>query len=52
VLACLAEGLTYKEIADRLAMSIPIVKKLVQRIFHRLRAHSRAIAVNNWRHTA
>ena len=49
LLACLAEGLTYKETADRLGVSISMVKKLVQRIFHRLRAHSRVIAVNQWR---
>ncbi|MGO9199634.1 MAG: response regulator [Limisphaerales bacterium] len=49
VLCRLAEGMTYKEIGDRLGMSIFLVKKFMQRIFYKLQAHSRVIAVNKWR---
>jgi DNA-binding CsgD family transcriptional regulator len=48
ILACLAQGLQYKEIPDRLNISMALVKKLQQRIFHKLGVHSRTLAVNQW----
>jgi DNA-binding NarL/FixJ family response regulator len=45
---CLAEGLMYKEIADRLGVSASVVVKLRKRIFKEIRAPSRVIAVNEW----
>ena len=52
ILCCLAEGLAYKEIADRLAISLSLVKKLQQRIFKKLHAHSRVLAVKKWHQAA
>jgi DNA-binding NarL/FixJ family response regulator len=49
ILQCLAEGLAYKEIGERLAIGVPLLKKLQQRIFKKLHAHSRVLAVNKWR---
>jgi DNA-binding CsgD family transcriptional regulator len=49
VLACLEKGMTYKEAAGALGMSIPLLKKVVQRAFGRLHAHGRIIAINKWR---
>jgi DNA-binding NarL/FixJ family response regulator len=51
LLTCLAAGLTYKEIADRLPASMASVKKLQHRVFLKLRACSRIEAVGRWRGT-
>ena len=48
ILYCLGEGLAYKEIADRLAISLSLFKKLQQRIYKKLHAHSRVLAIKNW----
>jgi DNA-binding NarL/FixJ family response regulator len=48
ILACLDQGLQYKEIPDQLHISMALVKKLQQRIFHKLGVHSRTLAVNQW----
>jgi DNA-binding NarL/FixJ family response regulator len=48
ILACLDQGLEYKDIPDRLHISLALVKKLGQRTFHKLGVHSRTQAVNQW----
>lgn len=48
ILVCLDQGLEYKDIPDRLHISLPLVKKLQQRIFHKLGVHSRTQAINQW----
>jgi DNA-binding NarL/FixJ family response regulator len=45
VLALLAEGYLYKEIADRIGISQPTVSTYVRRIYEKLQVHSRGQAV-------
>jgi DNA-binding NarL/FixJ family response regulator len=45
VVEALAQGDTYKEIADRLNISIPTVRTYIQRIYEKLHVHSRTEAV-------
>jgi DNA-binding NarL/FixJ family response regulator len=52
VLDCLAEGLMYKEIADRVGRSEAAVKKLANGIYGKLQVHSRTQAVLRWRASA
>jgi DNA-binding NarL/FixJ family response regulator len=49
VLDCLAEGLMYKEIAVRMAMSEAAVKKLTHGVYEKLHVHSRTQALIAWR---
>ena len=49
VMAGLAEGLLYKEVADRLQLSHAAVKRLQHHAFLKLQAHNRTEAVNSWR---
>jgi len=48
VLKFLADGLLYKEIADRMGVSNAVLKKLQHRIFLKLNAQNRTQAVNHW----
>lgn len=45
----LAEGLMYKEIADRVARSEAAIKKLIHGIYAKLHVHSRTQAMIVWR---
>jgi DNA-binding CsgD family transcriptional regulator len=45
VLALLARGYLYKEVADTIGISLPTVKTYIRRICEKLRVHSRAQAV-------
>src|SRR3954447_24656596 len=45
VLSCLAKGLTYKEIADQLAISIDTIRTYLRRIYEKLHVQSRTEAV-------
>lgn len=45
VLALVARGFLYKEIADTLGVSLPTVKTYIRRIYEKLHVHSRAQAV-------
>lgn len=45
VLAGLAEGLVYKQIADQLGVSIHTVRNYIRRIYEKLHVHSRTEAV-------
>jgi DNA-binding NarL/FixJ family response regulator len=45
VLASLAKGLTYKEIADQLGISIDTIRTYLRRIYEKLHVHSRTEAV-------
>jgi DNA-binding NarL/FixJ family response regulator len=45
VLALLAKGSTYKEIADELGLGIPTIDTYIRRIFEKLQVHSRSAAV-------
>jgi DNA-binding NarL/FixJ family response regulator len=45
VLAVLAEGMSYKEAASSLALSIDTIRMNVRHIYHKLHVHSRAEAV-------
>ena len=45
VLGLLARGYLYKEIADKLGVSMPTVKTYIRRIYEKLHVHSRAQAV-------
>ncbi len=49
ILAWLAEGLAYKEIGERLPAKPALLGKLRKRIYRKLHAHSRTLAVNKWR---
>lgn len=49
ILSCLEDGLLYKEIQDRLHISLASLKKLQHRIFLRLGSHNRTEAVKEWR---
>jgi DNA-binding NarL/FixJ family response regulator len=52
VLALLAQGYLYKEIADRIGISRPTVNTYIRRIYEKLHVHSRAqaVALLNVRH--
>ncbi|MGH8017104.1 MAG: response regulator transcription factor, partial [Opitutaceae bacterium] len=45
VLALIARGYLFKEIADAIGVSLPTVKTYIRRIYEKLRVHSRAQAV-------
>ncbi len=45
VLDCLAKGLTYKQTADRLSISIPTIRSYLRRIYEKLHVQSRTEAV-------
>lgn len=45
VLDCLAKGLTYKQIADQLAISIDTIRTYLRRIYEKLHVQSRTEAV-------
>lgn len=45
VLALLARGYLYKEVADMIGLSLPTVKTYIRRICEKLHVHSRAEAV-------
>lgn len=45
VLAALAEGLVYKQIADQLGVSIHTVRNYIRRIYEKLHVHTRTEAV-------
>jgi DNA-binding NarL/FixJ family response regulator len=49
VMRCLATGLLYKEIADKLEISYSAVHKFQHRIFLKLKAANRTEAIINWR---
>ena len=49
VMSCLAKGLLYKEIADKLRLSFSTVHKLQHRIFLKLHVSNRTEAVTKWR---
>lgn len=42
----LAEGYRYKEIADKLALSIETVRTYIRAVYHKLQVHSRTEALN------
>lgn len=48
ILACLEEGLLYKEINDRLGLSYALLRKLQRRIYAKLDADTRVEAVQHW----
>ena len=48
VIGYLAEGFLYKEIADKMGISISIVHKLQHRIYVKLRVSNRTEAIKNW----
>lgn len=50
VLELLARGYLYKEIAERLAISVPTVNTYVRRIYEKLHVRSRAQAVAKYAH--
>jgi len=45
VLALLAQGYLYKEIADAMGVALPTVNSFIRRIYEKLHVHSRAQAV-------
>ena len=45
VLDCLAKGLTYKQIADQLGISIDTIRTYLRRIYEKLHVQSRTEAV-------
>jgi LuxR family maltose regulon positive regulatory protein len=49
VLACLGEGLLYKEIAERLHLSHTALRKCQHRLYVKLGAQNRTEALNHWR---
>jgi DNA-binding NarL/FixJ family response regulator len=48
VLNLLAEGYVNKEIADRLAISVPTVATYIRRVYEKLHVHSRAAAIGKF----
>jgi len=51
VLACLGEGLLYKEIEERLRLSHTALRKRQHRVYAKLGAQNRTEALNRWRET-
>lgn len=49
IMRCLAEGLLYKEIADKLKISYSAVHKHQHKIFAKLHAANRTEAISRWR---
>ena len=45
VLDCLAKGLTYKQIADQLGISIDSIRTYIRRVYEKLHVQSRTEAV-------
>jgi len=45
VVNCLAKGLTYKQIADQLGISIDTIRTYLRRIYEKLHVQSRTEAV-------
>ena len=45
ILDCLAKGLTYKQTADKLTISIPTIRSYLRRIYEKLHVQSRTEAV-------
>jgi DNA-binding NarL/FixJ family response regulator len=45
ILDCLAKGLTYKQTADKLSISIPTIRSYLRRIYEKLHVQSRTEAV-------
>jgi DNA-binding CsgD family transcriptional regulator len=45
VLDCLAKGLTYKQIADQLGISIETIRTHLRRVYEKLHVQSRTEAV-------
>ena len=52
VMACLDEGLFYKEITERLQLSLPTVRKLAHNALAKLNAANKVEALNRWRELA
>lgn len=48
IVAMIANGLSDKEIADRLDLSVRTIRTHVERMFRRNDVHSRAAAVSAW----
>lgn len=48
ILQFLAEGLLYKEIADKLSLSIDSIKKYAQHIYEKLEVHTRSEAIKKY----
>lgn len=48
LLAMLAEGLLYKEIADRMGLSVGTIKQLIHRLYGKLHVDNRTEAVNKY----
>ncbi|MBN2505240.1 MAG: response regulator transcription factor [Verrucomicrobia bacterium] len=48
ILRLLAEGYVNKEIAERLAISVPTVATYIRRIYEKLQVHSRAAAIGKF----
>lgn len=48
VMSCLAEGLLYKEISDKLGISYPMVHKYQHSAFRKLHAGNRSEAIRAW----
>jgi DNA-binding NarL/FixJ family response regulator len=49
IMRCMAAGLLYKEIADKLEISYSAVHKFQHRIFQKLKAGNRTEAISRWR---
>jgi DNA-binding NarL/FixJ family response regulator len=49
VIELLAQGLLYKEVAERLGITIDVVRRRVKKIYEKLHAHTRMEAVNKYR---
>ncbi|HEV7926473.1 MAG TPA: response regulator transcription factor [Verrucomicrobiae bacterium] len=45
VLECLARGLTYKQVSDKLSINIPTIRSYLRRIYEKLHVQSRTEAV-------
>lgn len=49
VLAYLSRGFVYKEIADKMAISIDTVRSFIRKIYEKLHVHNRTEAINKFR---